>query len=112
MKQQSLSDPSVMEAVEHMAAAANGIGDSRDWQRALAMLDERIADDELIRKLLVLEQEGVTKASTQATQLKIAIELVYKARRRLAAHREVVRQSIANDGIAGNAHEHNQNGMR
>ncbi len=92
--EQSLSDPSINQAAEQTAAPDAGIDEVDESRRMLSLLEARIAKDELARKLLALEGKGITKPVKQAAQLKTSISTIYKARRRLARHREAVRKKL------------------
>jgi len=66
-----------------------------DAARAIRLLSERIKKDDLVESVLLLELDGIDRPSEQATQLDRPIAEVYKARRRLADHREAVRRQLA-----------------
>ena len=100
--ERSLSDPSVFRSAERETASGDKIEEGDECQRALRLLEARVADDELMKRLLSLENGGVTKPATQATQLKVSVELVYKARRRLARHREAVRRELEGESSSPN----------
>lgn len=108
----SLSDPSILQRVEQSMASNDEIDQVEECQRALLLLDRRVADDELIRKLLSLEKEGITKPAMQATRLKLAISVIYQARRRLTRHREAVRREVASEALSRNGLHQGQNWTR
>ena len=110
--ERSLSDPSILQRAEQTMASNDKIDDVEECHRARLLLDRRVADDELIRKLLSLEREGITKPAMQATRLELAISVIYKARRRLARHREAVRRELATEASSGNGLDQGQNWTR
>ena len=96
--ERSLSDPAVLRSAERVTASGDKLEVSDECQRALRLLEERVADDQLMKRLLSLENGGVSKPATQATQLRVSVEVIYKARRRLARHREAVRRELEGQG--------------
>jgi hypothetical protein len=108
----SISDPSVFRSAEKVTASGDGIEQGDECQRALRLLEARVADDELMKRLLSLENGGVTKPATQATQLRVSVEVVYKARRRLARHRQAVRRELEGQGSSANGVGRAQNLVR
>jgi len=97
-KERSLSDPAIYESVQRQTASEDGVAVADECRQALSMLEARVANDEVLRRLLPLESDGITKAASQAAHLNLTINVIYKARRRLAAHREAVRIELGNDG--------------
>ena len=97
-KERSISDPSILKSANEVIAPNGNAAEVDEYRRAIAMLERRVADDELIRRLLPLERDGITKAAAQAAQLEVGIDAIYKARRRLAGHRQAVRRELAKEG--------------
>jgi hypothetical protein len=92
--ERSLSVPSVLESAEQ-TAAADAFPDGVDnYRHAMSLLEARIANDEIASQLLLLEEEGVTKAALQAVELKLDVAAIYAARRRLARHCQAVRLEL------------------
>lgn len=110
--ERSLSDPSVFRSAERVTASGDKIEESDECQQALRLLEARVADDELMKRLLSLENGGVTKPATQATQLRVSVEVIYKARRRLARHRDAVRRELEGQGSSPNGVGRAQNLVR
>jgi DNA-directed RNA polymerase specialized sigma24 family protein len=110
--ERSLSDPSVFRSAERVTASGDKVEEGDECQRALQLLEVRVADDELMKRLLSLENGGVTKPATQATQLKVSVEVIYRARRRLARHREAVRRELEGQGSSANGVSRAQNLVR
>jgi hypothetical protein len=100
--ERSLSDPSVFRSAEEITASVDKIAETDECQRALRLLEARVAGDELMKGLVSLESGGVTKAATQATQLGVSVDAIYKARRRLARHREAVRRELEGKSPSAN----------
>jgi hypothetical protein len=100
--ERSLSDPSVFRSAERVTASGDKMEEGDECQRALQLLEVRVADDELMKRLLSLENGGVSKPATQASQLKVSVEVIYRARRRLARHREAVRRELEGQGSSAN----------
>jgi hypothetical protein len=107
--ERSLSDPAVFRSAERITAPGDQTEAGDECQRALRLLEARVADDELMKRLLSLENGGVTKPATQATQLRVSVEVIYKARRRLARHREAVRRELEGQGSSANGVARAQN---
>lgn len=63
-------------------------------KRALDLLLDYFENDELAAEVLLLQAEGVDKASEQAEQLQRSIEAIYNARRRIKARCDAVRASM------------------
>jgi len=110
--ERSLSDPSVFRSAERVTASADKMEEGDECKRALQLLEVRVADDELMKRLLSLENGGVTKPATQAAQLKVSVEVIYRARRRLARHREAVRRELQGQGSSANGVGRAQNLVR
>jgi hypothetical protein len=110
--ERSLSEPSILWSAEQTAVSADKFDEVDEFHRALYLLEARVAADELTRKVLSLEGEGITKAATQSAQLNVAIDVIYRARRRLAGHREAVRREMASEASSANASDHLQSGWR
>ena len=92
--ERSLSVPSVLESAEQFSAADAHPDGADDYRHAILLLEARIANDEIASQLLLLEEEGVTKAALQAAQLKLDVAAIYAARRRLARHCQAVRREL------------------
>jgi len=107
--ERSLSDPSVLRSAEQAVSSAPRIDEVDEHRRVISLLKARVAQDELVGRLLVLEEEGVTKPATQALQLNAAIETIYRGRRRLARHRQAVRRELAAENLPGNGLDRGQN---
>ncbi len=105
----SLSDPSIFRSAERMASSAENFDEIDGLKRALSLPEARVADDELTRRVLSLEGQGITRAAKQSTELDVAIDIVYAARRRLAGHREAVRREMATGDSPGAARDHLRN---
>ena len=110
--ERSLSDPSVFRSAERITAAGDKMDETDECQRALRLLEARVADDDLMKRLLSLENAGVTKPAMQATQLRVSIDEIYKARRRLARHRDAVRRELEGKGSSANGVGLAQNSVR
>ena len=110
--ERSLSDPSILQSAERTMTSSAKNDEVEECQRARLLLDRRVADDELMRGLLALENEGITKPAMQATRLELAISVIYKARRRLTRLREAVRREVASEGSSGNGLDRGQNWTR
>ena len=110
--ERSLSDPSVFRSAERIAASGDKMDETDECQRALRLLEARVAGDELMKGLLSLENGGVTKPAMQATQLRVSVDVVYKARRRLARHREAVRRELEGKDSSANGVGRAQNLVR
>ena len=108
----SLSDPAVSRSAEQTPAPENGSDDSDESRRVLSLLEARIAGDELAKKILVLEEQGITKAAAQAAHLKKSTAIVYKARRRLARHRKAVERELAAENSHTNGIDRAQSWVR
>lgn len=63
-------------------------------RKAISTLLERIDGDELATSVVMLIADGVTKPADQARQLGVAVEDIYKARRRLSHHARVVKKTM------------------
>jgi len=101
--ERSMSDPSVSKMVEQSEAEpTRAIDEVDEGRRMLSLLQARVAQDKLVSKLLLLEEKGITKAASQADHLKVPIGSVYRARRRLARHREAVRRELAAENSKSN----------
>jgi hypothetical protein len=110
--ERSLSDPMVFRSAEKTAAPGHEIEAIDEGRQALRLLETRVAGDELLGKLVALEKEGVTRPSAQAARLEVAVAEIYKARRRLARHREAVRRELAGKGPSANGATNQQSWMR
>jgi hypothetical protein len=110
--ERSLSDPSVFRSAERSAASGDKMDETDECQRALRLLEARVAGDELMKGLLSLENGGVTKPAMQATQLRVSVDVIYKARRRLARHREAVRRELEGKDSSANGVGRTQNLVR
>jgi hypothetical protein len=110
--ERSLSDPSVFRSAEEMTVSGDKMEETDECQHALRLLEARVADDELVKGLLFLETGGVTKPAMQATQLRVSVDVIYKARRRLARHREEVRRELEGKGPSANGVARAQNLVR
>jgi hypothetical protein len=62
--------------------------------RAIRLLSERIVGDDLVESVFLLELDGIDIPSEQAIELDRPVAEIYKARRRLGAHREAVRRQL------------------
>ena len=103
--ERSLSDPTINQMAEQSAAMpGRSIEEVDENRRMLSLLEARVAPDNLVSRLMQLEEKGITKPASQAEQLKVAIDVVYKARRRLARHRDAVRKELAAENSRGNGH--------
>jgi hypothetical protein len=108
--ERSLSDPNINQIAEQFAVTSvRGIEEVDENRRMLSLLEARVAQDMLVSKLLQIEEKGITKPATQAEHLKVAISIVYKARRRLARHREAVRKELAAENSRTNGHHRAKN---
>jgi hypothetical protein len=110
--ERSLSDPSVFRSAERIAASGDKLDETDECQRALRLLEARVAGDELMKGLLSLENGGVTKPAVQATQLRVSVDVIYKARRRLARHRDAVRRELEGKDSSANGVGRAQNLVR
>jgi hypothetical protein len=67
----------------------------QEWARiAIGLLLERIQDDELLVEMVMKMGDGVHDPADLAEALGVEIQVVYNARRRLAAHRDAVKASM------------------
>lgn len=104
--ERSLSDPAINQIAEQSEAApVRAIEEVDESRRMLSLLEARVAKDNLVGKLLQLEEKGITKPTVQAEHLKVAVAVVYKARRRLARHRAAVRKELAAENSRSNGHQ-------
>ena len=110
--ERSLSDPSVNQLAEQTAAPERKVDEVDASRRSLSLLEARVAADELARKILSLEEEGITKPSMMAARLKAAVAEIYKARRRLARHRAAVRKELAGEKTQKNGIDRTHNWVR
>ncbi len=111
-REQSMSVPSVLQAAEESAAADPQFDGTPDYRRAMSLLESRVANDEVIPQLLLLEEEGVTKPAVQAAQLHLEVGVIYKARRRLAQHREAVRRELNGENSIVNGADREHSSIR
>ena len=93
----SLDEPAVFDLAQQATLTEDKVTDGVDRTRVLSLLSIRIENDDVSRRLLILERNGVSKPALQAESLEVPIDVVYKARRRLAAHREAVRQELQSE---------------
>ena len=110
--EQSLSVPSVLRSAEQAAAEDPQLDGAADCRRAMSLLETRVANDEVISQVLLLEEEGVTKPAVQAAQLHLEVDVIYKARRRLAQHREAVRRELNGETSMGNGPDREHGSIR
>jgi DNA-directed RNA polymerase specialized sigma24 family protein len=59
-------------------------------RRLAARVMERVAEDRIIPRMLECEQEGIDQASELASRLDCSVKDIYRARERLAYHRDQV----------------------
>lgn len=110
--ERSLSDPSVFRSAEEVTASHDQIEETDECQRALRLLEARVAEDELMKRLLSLENGGVTKPAMQAAELRVSVDVIYNARRRLTRHREAVRKELEGKAPSANGVARGQNVVR
>lgn len=93
-KERASYDRSAFDSAQQANGTEDAVAEGEECRQALSLLDKRIENDEMVQRLLPLEMEGISKPANQARYLSVSIEMIYKARRRLAAHREAIRLEL------------------
>lgn len=82
------------------AGAADQAVVARDHARAMALLRERVAADEMAGKVLDAYAEGFEKTRHIADALGVTRPQVHNAKRRLLGHIEAVREQLSKEEVA------------
>ncbi len=84
----------MMHAKDHTPSAETRVSNAEEVRTKIDRLLERVADDAVAVSIVWLELDGIDEPREQAQRLKISVQDLYKARRRLKAHTDAINEEV------------------